>query len=382
MSDDVTLSRWFARLSVDSALPELKESLTALLGPYFPPGPADAPGALKVSIRRTASLPVAYQDLEAVPRTPQLWLDEDGPRLVVLEQTPARMVLIRDMERDSEPVLITVDRTTGTILLEVLSATPGTQRAVVRLVTFFLSAQLHSGGVPVLHGSAVARDGKGVVILGPSSSGKSTLSFLASTLAGWDFVSDDTLLVWRDRPGGPMSMSGAPRRMGIGVGSLIGHPAKDGFETFPLRRYNGSPVGPLPTPSADSWSREGRVRVYCDIDEFTAITGTRVDQHSTPTAVVLPTADRHMSGWRIEDAGEGDAPELEPTSGRNLRYFVDYLGVLAPRPLDEAGREQVLADLRRLPRVRVRYGPDVNADFPRFWSEVTAAVGVTEAQPC
>jgi hypothetical protein len=382
MSGDVfTLSRWFARLSVDSELPELNAFLSALLGPYFSLAPGAEPGALAVSVRRTASLPIAHADLEAVPRSPQLWLDEDGPRLVVLEHQPGRMVMIRDMEQDCEPVLITVDRTTGAIRLDVLSDTPGTRRAVLRMLTFFLSAQLHAGGVPVLHGSAVARGGRAVTIFGPSGSGKSTLSFLASTLAGWDFVSDDTLLVWHDRPGGRMSMCGTPRRLGIGVGSLVGHPAKARFETHPLRRYGGGPVGTLPTPSADSWSREGRVRLYCDIDEFTAITDTRVDQSSTPVAVVLPTADPYQTGWRIEDADD-DPPELEPTSGRNLRYFVDYLGILPPRLPDTAARQQVLAELHRLPRVRVRYGPDVNTDFPRFWSEVTAAVGVTEVQPC
>ncbi|MFJ9378723.1 hypothetical protein [Streptomyces sp. NPDC101455] len=378
-----TLSRWFARLSVDSALPELNEFLTALLGPYFVPVPGDTRPAVTVSVRCSPVLPVARGDLEAVPRSPQLWLDEGGPRMVVLKHLTDTMVALRDMEDDSDPLLISVDRASGNIRLDITSDTPRTRRAVVRLVAFLLGAQLHAGGVPVLHGSAVARGGRAVAILGPSSSGKSTLSFLASTLAGWDFVSDDTILVWTEEPGGPLSVTGAPRRLGIGVGGLLTHPARSLFESHPLRRYGDQPVGPLPTPSSGSWSREGRVRLYCDIDEFAAITGTRIEQRAVPAGIVLPTADPDMTGWTVEqEPAADDVPELEPTSGRNLRYFVDYLGILAHRPHDAERRAHVLDELRRLPRVRVRYGPDVNADFPRFWSEVTAALGLAQEPSC
>ncbi|WP_159031263.1 hypothetical protein [Streptomyces acidiscabies] len=375
-----TLSRWFARLSVESALPELNAFLTALLGPYFVPTAGADPGAVTVSVRRSPELPNARGDLDTLPRSPQLWLDEDGPRMVVLEHLSDTMVTLRDMEEDSDPVLISVDRRARVVRLDIAEDTPRARRGVVRLVAFLLSAQLHSGGVPVLHGSAVARDGRAVAVFGDGGSGKSTLAFLASTLAGWDFVSDDTLLAWDAGPGGPLAVSGAPRRLGIGVGALTGHPARGRFETHPLRRYGDAPVGPLPTPSADAWSREGRVRLYCDIDEFTAITGTRCAQHAEPAGIVLPVADPHLSGWTVTaDTSGGPVPELEPTSGRGLRYFVDYLGILAPRPFDAEGRARVLDGLRRLPRVRVRYGPDVNADFPRFWAEVTGALGLDGA---
>ncbi|QNP71085.1 hypothetical protein IAG44_17670 [Streptomyces roseirectus] len=372
-----TLSRWFARLSVESALPELNAFLTALLGPYFVPAAGADPDAVTVSVRCVPELPGTRGDLEAVPRSPQLWLDEDGPRMVVLEHLSDTMVTLRDMEEDSDPVLISVHRGERAVRLDIAEDTPRARRGVVRLVAFLLSAQLHSGGVPVLHGSAVARDGKAVAVFGASSSGKSTLAFLASTLAGWDFVSDDTLLAWETSPGGPLALSGAPRRLGIGVGALVGHPARERFETHPLRRYGDSPLGSLPTPSTHSWSREGRVRIYCDIDEFTAITGTRCAQHAEPAGIVLPVADPHMSGWTVEaDTSGTAAPELEPTSGRGLRYFVDYLGILAPRPFDAQARARVLEGVRQLPRVRVRYGPDVNKDFPRFWDEVTGALGL------
>ncbi|WP_371500503.1 hypothetical protein OG871_28205 [Kitasatospora sp. NBC_00374] len=371
-----TLSRWCARVSVDSDLPGLNELIAGLLGPYFPIVPGRDLDAVGVTVRRTERLPVASDDLEAVSRTPQLWLDEKGPRFVVLDHTPERAVLLRDMEADSDPVLITAERS-GRIRIDVTDDGPGTRRAVVRLLTFLLCGQLHAAGVPVLHGSAVARDGQAVLIAGPTNAGKSTLAFLAATLAGWDFVSDDSLLAWRDGPGGPPRISGMPRRMGISVGSLLTHPDRARFERHPLRRYDGAPVGVLPTPPADAWSRETRVRLYCDVDEFAAVTGVALEQNATPTAVVLPTADPGMTGWHIEEADDDDPLELHPTEGRNLRHYVDYLHLLPPREADTRARADVLDALRRLPRIRVRYGPDVNTDFPRFWNDVTAALGLT-----
>lgn len=45
-----------------------------------------------------------------------------------------------------------------------------------------------------VHGAAVGRDGKGIVLAGPSGVGKSTLS-LKLSLAGWEFLSDDFFLM-------------------------------------------------------------------------------------------------------------------------------------------------------------------------------------------
>lgn len=367
------LSCWFGRINVESEVPELDDVIAAVLAPYFTLTAGHTPGAITVRITRSTRLPVSESDLAAVRRTPQLWLNEDGPRFVLLDHGHDGLVLLRDAEQDSGPMLITASRPPGQVHLKVYDDRPQTVRAVVRYLAFLVGAQLHHGGAPVLHGSAVARDGESVIMLGATNSGKSTLAFLATTLAGWDFVSDDTLVVWRDHPAAPARVSGWPHRLGISVGSLVGHPARARFEQAPLRRYDG-PVGPLPAPGASSWTREGRVRVYCDLDEFTAITGARVDQGSRPRGILLPHADPTVRGWQVE-AVDGTPPELAPITGRNLRHFVDYLGVLPPAAADRAGREAVLADLAALPCARVRYGPDVNADFPRFWAEATAALG-------
>ncbi|GHH95908.1 hypothetical protein GCM10017779_63650 [Streptomyces capillispiralis] len=369
---EATLSCWFGRINVESEVPGLDDVIAAVLAPYFTLTPGHTLGAVTVRITRSARLPVSSSDLEAVRRTPQLWLNEDGPRFVLLDHGHDRMVLLRDAEEDSGPMLVTASRPAGHVHLEVYDERPQTVRALVRYLAFLVGAQLHHGGVPVLHGSAVARHGESVIMLGATNSGKSTLAFLATTLAGWDFVSDDTLMVWRDHASAPPRVSGWPRRLGISVGSLVGHPARARFEQATLRRYDG-PVGPLPTPGASSWTREGRVRVYCDLDEFTAITGATVDQESRPRGILLPQADPTVRGWRVEPV-DGVPPELAPVAGRNLRHFVDYLGVLPSSVADTVTRDAVLAGLAALPCARVRYGPDVNDDFPRFWADATAAL--------
>ena len=51
-----------------------------------------------------------------------------------------------------------------------------------------------------IHGACVARNGRGVVLCGPSSAGKSTLAY-ACARAGWDYISDDATFLLRGEPG-------------------------------------------------------------------------------------------------------------------------------------------------------------------------------------
>jgi hypothetical protein len=51
-----------------------------------------------------------------------------------------------------------------------------------------------------IHGALVRRNSCGILLCGPSCSGKSTLAF-ACARAGWQFISDDAAFLVRDRPG-------------------------------------------------------------------------------------------------------------------------------------------------------------------------------------
>ena len=72
---------------------------------------------------------------------------------------------------------------------------------LTRLVTYALSAALRRRGLFELHSGAVIDpgSGKGVLIIGPSGTGKSTLTVQLAA-AGWPFLTDDVLLLGSEGP--------------------------------------------------------------------------------------------------------------------------------------------------------------------------------------
>lgn len=72
--------------------------------------------------------------------------------------------------------------------------------ALRRIIHHAVAHVLSLNGHLVVHGAAIARDGRAVLLLGPSGAGKSTAGYLAS-LDGWTLLSDD-LAVVRHRDGG------------------------------------------------------------------------------------------------------------------------------------------------------------------------------------
>jgi hypothetical protein len=75
-----------------------------------------------------------------------------------------------------------------------------TREIALRLVEFLAVQALCEApeGPPMLHGALVAKDGKGVVILGHGGAGKSTLA-CALWQEGWELLCDDTTVVEVDR---------------------------------------------------------------------------------------------------------------------------------------------------------------------------------------
>lgn len=367
-----------AELSVSSTLPGLRAAVGALVHPLFEVGDvlaadvasAGAPRLVVTGRADDACLP-APSELDLAP---QLLLHPDGPRFVVLERSADRIVLVRDGERDSAPLLLTATGGTGVVTAEASDAGPASVRAVVRLIGTLLGAQLTGRGAVFLHGSAVAVDGSSVLVLGPRHRGKSSLAFLAVTLCGADFVSDDTLVAWASGTRAAPLLRGWPKRVGIATALLAGHPARDAFARATLRRHRSGTSRQL----ADAtWATapQGRTRLFADLDEFTALTGATVATDTRPAGIVLPRADPGLAGWTVEHVTDRvEALDRAVLSGRDLRHFTDYLGLLPPQRPEPAVRAGVLDALRALPAVRVAYGPDVNADFPRFWAEVTSAL--------
>lgn len=369
------LSCLTARIDVHTDLPEIRLMATRTLSPNVTVHDTPLDAQVRVHVTRQPGLGLPATDL--LDKLPQMWIHDDGPRFVVLEKDPECTVLVRDSEPDTEPMLVTTQPGSGDIHLAVDGELgKPTLRAVVRFLRFVIGAQLVGAGVPLHHGSSVASGGDALLLMGRKNSGKSTLSFLASTLAGNDFVSDDTVATWLGESG-ELVLSGWPKRIAISVAVLADHPSLPRFAAARLRRP-GQPEIPA-SGEVTSWALRDRQRVHVDMDEFlecariTAVTGVR------PAAVVLPTADFGYRGWRIEEA-DGDEWWLEhEITNDALRDLTDYLGLLPPAKVQRETRARVLERLSALPVVRVRYGPDVNEDFPAFWAEVTGAAGLPGA---
>ena len=90
-----------------------------------------------------------------------------------------------------------------------------------------------------LHASAVALNGKGVLILGRSGAGKSSLA-LEMMAYGCQLIADDRVLVWRENgkiiADAPAALSGLIEARGVGL-------------------LNASPAGPT------------RITLICDLDQ-------------------------------------------------------------------------------------------------------------------
>ena len=372
-----TLSYAHATLHVESEVEGVRELTERLLAPAFRTTEDGRPGdhpRLEVVLSTPADVPADAR--RAMERMPTLLLD--GTRQVVLDRDTERVTVLQLAEADATELLLTSWPARNRLRLAVPDGSFGALRGVSRVVKFLVGAQLTAAGAPVFHGSAVARDGEGVLIVGPSGGGKTSLMFLVATLAGWDFVSDDLVFTWPDPTGTGLRMSGWPNRVGLSVPALSGHPARARFEQASLRRYE-QPLGPLDTGDDRPWSIASRVRIYCDIDEFLHVAQLRGAADVPLSGVVVPVAERDRRGWSISVSGERGWCEEFGANIRQRKHVTDFLGVLPHRGDSGSVAAQAAGRLARLPVVRVHYGQDMLRDVPGFWAEVTAALAAVRS---
>lgn len=76
-----------------------------------------------------------------------------------------------------------------------LSTETGRPGACGRVLPFCLAPPLLGAGAAVVHGAAIGRNGRAVIVLGASGSGKSTVA-AAARAAGLSVLSDDVSVVW------------------------------------------------------------------------------------------------------------------------------------------------------------------------------------------
>lgn len=103
-------------------------------------------------------------------------------------------------EREGDTILLRVPRlarfliTGGASVIVALEQGAAARDASGFVLGSSLGILLHQRGALVLHGAAVARDGRAIVICGPSGAGKSTLA-AALSRRGCSFVTDDICVI-------------------------------------------------------------------------------------------------------------------------------------------------------------------------------------------
>ncbi|WP_035803608.1 hypothetical protein [Kitasatospora mediocidica] len=371
-----------ASIRVESEIPELAAWAARLLSPTFTF--TSDPGTDLFTVRVVAAGPGGVPAVD--PRAPRLLLDET--RVSVLEYRAERVVVVQD-DGEHPPILISAVPGVAGVELAVPCAESVAVRPVVRFLKFVLAAGVLAGGAVFLHGAAIARAGRALMIMAPSGGGKSSLSFLAGSRAGWDVLSDD-LVFLAGAPGRAdrsMRVHGWPHRLGVSTSALMGHPARARFEEAALRRH-GAPAGSFEGARSLPWGNRTRKRIYLDLDEFRGLTGATMVAEAVPAAVVLPHPEQERRGWTIERVSgqpAGWSRRFLANAGE-LKFMTDFLGLIDRSlfPAREADGGQSSDDdpcreLERLPVVSVRYGPDANEHMPRFWAEVCDALGLAEA---
>lgn len=152
---------------------------------------------------------------DRVPK--ESYYDDDGARLILKNRTG---------------ILITVSPGGSTVAGDVEQH----WNQVVNLIGTMFGIAMQDGGYAMLHASAVVRtDGDDALIfLGNSGSGKSSLALQLIEHGGYDYVSNDRVLI---KPvGDAIELIGIPKKPRVNPGTLLASDALRRFVSMPRRR--------------------------------------------------------------------------------------------------------------------------------------------------
>ena len=356
-------------VNVDSMHRGTRAVITRYLSPLVLVGEPVPDPVLTVELRCGGRADVDAYTVSAMSRTPYLQFAETGARLTILAREDGATVALRAGEADTDELLVIARPSDRRFVLAFDHLTAGAERALARQMKFVLGSLARKRGAVVVHAAAVDDDGSALLIVGDRGAGKSSLSFLATTLLGWRFVSDD--LIFARPAGAGLAVTGWPNRVTIGANLLHRHPSAERIASSALRRY---PQGLAKLPAAGSWAPDQRRRIYVDLDELFDLVDVVGTHRSSAVGVVFPCAVQDLRGWDVRPASR-DGSWVQPNRAnlRQLRYAEDFLSLLPDAPFRDDSNATIEA-MDALPAVEVRYGPDVNDDFAAFWADVVGAL--------
>lgn len=185
----------------------------------------------------------------------------------------------------------------------------------------FIQRQLDDGCL-LCHASAVALEGRGVMIAGVSGRGKSTLA-LHLLSSGFDYVSNDRVLL---RPGSPPSILGVPKFPRVNPGTILNNPAIERIIPADERaQYQDLPRDEL-------WRLERKF----DVDVPAFFGDERFQLSAKLAGAVILTWEFGGGAARVEPADFAQRPHL-------LDALIKHPGVHYYRPAGDAP-DPVLAD--------------------------------------
>ena len=94
-----------------------------------------------------------------------------------------------------------------------------TRKAIREVLLEYCEAR----GYVMLHASAVARDGRVVIVAGDKGSGKTTLALSVALTRGYQYLSNDHLILYRD--GGRLMATSLPTPMPVKAGTYLDYEA-------------------------------------------------------------------------------------------------------------------------------------------------------------
>ncbi|MFE7114542.1 hypothetical protein ACFU99_03860 [Streptomyces sp. NPDC057654] len=182
--------------------------------------------------------------------------------------------------------------------------------AAVRLARDLVRAQLLRAGWVLLHASAVARDGRALLAVGPTGAGKSTVALTLARQDGWDLLANDRVFA-RLAKDGAVQLLPWPAAAAFGFGLLDGLGLYDTVRSLYL---TGEQLHPTQHPQVThaltvgdrtpQWNGNRRTELTCQFfpDQVVSWLGCTLATHATAAAVLHPRISAELA---VPEAGEG-----------------------------------------------------------------------------